>query len=103
MKPHATKNIFAGLLLLMAMAMPAGCYPPQYPDYGYYEQYNPGFYGPDVIIDIDRHPRHRERPRVEPQPRNPVERRPELPRMPARPLPAPAPRPMPPSRSMPTR
>ncbi len=104
MKPHAIKNIVASVLLLMAMAvLAAGCYPPEYPGYGYYEEYNPGFYGPDVIIDIDRErDRHQERPRIEPQPRNPLERRPELPRMPVRPLPAPAPRPMPPSRPMPT-
>jgi hypothetical protein len=88
MKPHAIKNVVAILFLLMAVAILAvGCYvggppPPEYPDYGYYEGYYPGFFETDVIIDVDRH-------------REDFDRRHERAHMPARRIPPSAPRPMP--------
>ncbi len=103
MKPYAIKSVIASLLLLMAMAILAvGCYsggppPPEYPEYGYYGGYDPGFYGGDVIIGVGGH-----RERVG-EPRGRVGGQPEASHMPARRLPAPAPRSRPVQHSEPMR
>jgi len=84
MKRSIIKSVLARLLLLLATAtLAAGCYavgpPPEYPDYGYYGGYYPGFYGPDVIIGVGGH----------------EERHHDVSHVPDRRIPSPAPRPKP--------